>query len=69
MKEFENKVRILLILLAVTENKPPSERMKIIDGPRQYLEGYLGIDREGLSQTEDAIKLLRAAGIKIGELT
>lgn len=42
---FVDRVRMLLIRLAQTEQRPPSERNRAIEQDRQYLEGYLGIDR------------------------
>ncbi|MAG28103.1 hypothetical protein CMI47_21465 [Candidatus Pacearchaeota archaeon] len=41
-------LRLLLIRLAQTDDRPPSERKVAIERHRQYCEGYLGVKRDEL---------------------
>ena len=53
-EKFVDAVRVLLIQLAQTDDYPAAERNRRIERTRQYLEGYLGIDRERLQDMTPA---------------
>lgn len=47
---FVEKVRLMLVQLAMTEKRPPFERFEAIERSRQACEGFLGIKREELAE-------------------
>jgi len=49
-----DSLRLLLIKMAQTDDRPPSERNIEIEKPRQFCEGYLGIKRKELASLNQA---------------
>lgn len=49
-----DSLRLLLIKMAQTDDRPPSERNIEIEQPRQFCEGYLGIKRKELASLNQA---------------
>lgn len=64
-KCFMDNLRLMLIRMAQTDDRPPSERKAAIERPRQFLEGFLGIDRAELAVENPATvdDVLIACGI------
>jgi len=63
--EFVNKVRLLLIRLAQTEDENNGLRNAVMESERQWLEGVLGIHRKelGLQNPADVEDALVNCGI------